>query len=478
MYTLDDRGGATLALRPEGTAGLVRALVSNKSLPVPARAAAAGGEPVRKGPGASSAVQRYHYCGPMFRYERPQRGRYRQFTQFGVEMLSSGGVAGGDGREELWADVDCLRSAEAALGAVLGKEGRRRDVQLLVNSLGDAESRAAYSRALTAFLTPRVASLSADSQQRVARGAVLRVLDSKDEADRALLEDAPPLADSLTPSAAARFDALRGVLDSLAIPYRVDQCLVRGLDYYSHTIFEYVVKERPREAVLAGGRYDTLVAALGGSAGITGIGWAAGVEVLFSVSPPHNTRTRFALTDFPSPQRLVDLAGDEMFPEPEFELDATFIALASYTQAPLGDSPGDAAALTAALHLVHAGTEHGGLACEWLRGTNAGKLIGRASKVRCAQSRSVDTDTDTERNSVADALPFCRHCRRGRGRARHGARQGPLERRRGRAAARRRHRARRRRRRVNSKNFGVKTINKTHTTAIKTRFMQKDFGKK
>ena len=246
MYTFADRSGDSLTLRPEGTAGIARALVSDGL--------------------AQSLPLKVFYWGPMFRHERPQKGRLRQFHQIGVELL---GVAGPLG------DVEVV-----ALGAhVLEALGVLEATTLELNTLGDGESRRAYREALVAYLSDRREDLSKDSLDRLARNP-LRVLDSKDEGDRRVIAGAPALDDHLTEEAARFFAEVRAGLDGLGIRYVLNPRLVRGLDYYCHTAFEFTTGALGAQGtVLAGGRYDGLVEAMGGPA-VPGVGWAAGIERL------------------------------------------------------------------------------------------------------------------------------------------------------------------------------------------------------
>ncbi len=246
MYTFEDRGGASLTLRPENTAGVVRAFISNGL--------------------AQQAPLKLFYRGPMFRYERPQKGRLRQFHQIGVELL---GVA------DPLADVEVI-----ALGAhILAELGLGDRVTLELNSLGDAESRALYRDRLVAYLADYRDRLSEDSLARLDRNP-MRILDSKDAGDQAVVDGAPLIADSLTDSARAFRDTLVDGLERLGIAFQLQPRLVRGLDYYCHTAFEFTTGLLgAQNAVLAGGRYDGLAEQLGGRA-TPGIGWAAGVERL------------------------------------------------------------------------------------------------------------------------------------------------------------------------------------------------------
>ena len=246
MYTFTDKGGEQVTLRPEGTAGVARALISNglsQHLPL-----------------------KYFYAGPMFRYERPQKGRQRQFHQIGAELL---GVPGPQ------ADIEVL-----ALGQhILEGLGVWEHTHLELNTLGDPESRDAYRKVLVAYFQDHLDRLSRDSQERLHRNP-LRILDSKDEGDRALIADAPVFADYLNQASQDFFGAVKTGLEALGIPYTVNPRLVRGLDYYTHTAFEFVTEALGAQGtVMAGGRYDGLVGMMGGPE-TPGIGWAAGIERL------------------------------------------------------------------------------------------------------------------------------------------------------------------------------------------------------
>lgn len=246
MYCFEDRGGESLTLRPEGTAGAIRAFVSNgmqQNLPL-----------------------KLYYQGPMFRYERPQKGRQRQFTQFGVELL---------GADIPQADVEVIAMAYE----FLEKLGLQGQVTVEINSLGDTESRNTYREKLVNYLRQHYDELSEDSKNRLERNP-LRVLDSKEECDKIVVENAPLYADSLNEASRTFFAKVLAGLDRLGIKYRVNNRLVRGLDYYTHTVFELVTdKLGAQGTVLAGGRYDGLVEQMGGGA-VAGIGWACGVERL------------------------------------------------------------------------------------------------------------------------------------------------------------------------------------------------------
>jgi len=246
MYSFTDKGGDEVTLRPEGTAGVARMLIS-------------GGL-------AQNLPLKYFYRGPMFRYERPQKGRFRQFHQIGVELL---GVA------EPLADIETI-----ALGAqVLDDLGILGRTSLELNTLGNTASRAAYRAVLVDYLGDHAASLSEDSRARLDRNP-LRILDSKDDGDRRIVAGAPDFNDSLDAESADFFAAVRDGLDALGIAYTLNSRLVRGLDYYCHTAFEFTTEALGAQGtVLAGGRYDGLVSQMGGSE-VPGIGWAAGIERL------------------------------------------------------------------------------------------------------------------------------------------------------------------------------------------------------
>ncbi|MFP6743813.1 MAG: histidine--tRNA ligase [Alphaproteobacteria bacterium] len=246
MYSFTDRGGEEVTLRPEYTAGIARAFIS-------------GGL-------AQSLPLKFYGHGPMFRYERPQKGRQRQFHQLDAEIL---GVA------EPLADIEVI-----ALGAQLLEDlGIAEVTELELNTLGDPESRAAYRDALVTYFSVFRDKLSDDSVLRLERNP-LRILDSKDQGDRRIIEGAPDMGDYLNDHSKYFFTAVRGGLDSLGIAYRLNPRLVRGLDYYTHTAFEFTTQALGAQgAVVAGGRYDGLIEAMGGQS-TPGIGWAAGIERL------------------------------------------------------------------------------------------------------------------------------------------------------------------------------------------------------
>jgi histidyl-tRNA synthetase len=243
MYTFPSHGGESLTLRPEATAGIMRALISNGML----------------------RGQRHKlWCvGPMFRHEKPQKGRYRQFNQVDVEAV---GIPGPDIDAEL-----------IALTARLWRRLGIERVRLEINSLGTPQSRHAYREILVTYFRAHDGVLDADSRRRL-EGNPLRILDSKNPEMRAVIAGAPLLTDHLDPESRAHFDALCAALESIGIPFRINPRLVRGLDYYTRTVFEWITDALgAQDAVCSGGRYDGLIAQLGGEA-TAGIGFAMGVE--------------------------------------------------------------------------------------------------------------------------------------------------------------------------------------------------------
>lgn len=246
MYTFDDRGGDSVTLRPEGTAGVCRALIT-------------GGL-------TQTLPQKIFYAGPMFRYERPQKGRYRQFHQIGVELL---------GAASPLADAEVI----SAGWRILNELGVAKDVVLNINTLGDAQSRDHYRAALVAYFSAHAGKLSEDSRLRLEKNP-LRILDSKDDGDKALVENAPLIYTHLTEEAAAFYNGLKAALTAFGVPYEENPRIVRGLDYYNHTAFEFVTTALGAQGtVMAGGRYDGLVEQMGGP-NVPGIGWGAGIERL------------------------------------------------------------------------------------------------------------------------------------------------------------------------------------------------------
>ena len=244
MYTFEDRGGERITLRPENTAGVARAFISAKlqnDLPL-----------------------KYFYAGPMFRYERPQKGRQRQFHQIGVELF---GVPGPSG------DVEVI----ALAAQILDQLEMRQHCVLNLNTLGDTESRQAYRIALVEYFSDYKARLSDDSVARLEKNP-LRILDSKDQSDKEIVDGAPSFDQYLTASASEFFGEVREGLDDLGIAYELNPRLVRGLDYYCHTAFEFVTDALGAQGtVIGGGRYDGLIGMMGGPE-TPGVGWAGGIE--------------------------------------------------------------------------------------------------------------------------------------------------------------------------------------------------------
>jgi histidyl-tRNA synthetase len=244
MYTFTDRGGETITLRPEGTAGVARALIS-------------GGL-------AQHLPLKYFYSGPMFRYERPQKGRMRQFHQTGIELL---------GIKDPLGDVEVIATGAEFLRRI----GAWERAQLEINTLGDTESRQNYRKVLVEYLAGHRDKLSPESLDRLERNP-LRILDSKDAGDQAIVATAPVYTDYLNEASGDFFQKVKDGLDALGIGYVVNPRLVRGLDYYCHTCFEVTCEELgAQKTILAGGRYDGLVGMMGGSE-TPGVGWASGIE--------------------------------------------------------------------------------------------------------------------------------------------------------------------------------------------------------
>jgi histidyl-tRNA synthetase len=260
MYSFVDQGGDELTLRPENTAGVARCFISNGL--------------------AQLAPLKYFYSGPMFRHERPQKGRLRQFHQIGVEYI---GVAGPQ------ADIEVIAVGERILYIL----GIREHTVLELNTLGDKESRAGYRKALVAYFNDYVKDLSDDSRRRLKRNP-LRILDSKDAGDCRIVAGAPEFKDFLNAYSVDFFAQVKAGLDLLSIGYEINPRLVRGLDYYCHTAFEFTTTQLgAQSAVLAGGRYDGLIETLGGPS-TPGVGWAAGIE-----------RLAMLANDVPKPRRPI-----------------------------------------------------------------------------------------------------------------------------------------------------------------------------
>ncbi|KUJ74773.1 histidine--tRNA ligase [Thiomicrospira sp. XS5] len=248
MYTFDDRNGDSLTLRPEGTAGCVRAVIQNGL--------------------AHNQVQKLYYTGPMFRYERPQKGRYRQFHQFGVEVFGLDSV-----------DIDAeLIVLSARLWERLGLE----NLELQINSLGSQEARQAYRDLLVEYLQAHKSELDEDSLRRLDTNP-LRILDTKNPDMKAVVDGAPKLIDHLDAESKQHYDELKVYLDDVGIPYTENPNLVRGLDYYNRTVFEWVTTELGAQGtVCAGGRYDGLVEQIGGKP-TPAVGFAMGIERLMAL---------------------------------------------------------------------------------------------------------------------------------------------------------------------------------------------------
>lgn len=284
MYTFVDRGDRSCTLRPEGTASVVRAALQHGLL--------------------SQGPQRLWYGGPMFRYERPQAGRQRQFHQIGVEFL---------GASSPRSDAEVIALAWDLLSA-LGIQG----LQLEINSLGTPDDRLRFRAQLVGWLEQRVEHLDAESQARLSTNP-LRILDSKDKGTQLLLNDAPTLLDALSEESVERFAQVRAQLSALQIPYQLNPRLVRGLDYYGHTAFEITSDQLGAQAtVCGGGRYDGLIQQLGGPA-TPAIGWALGMERLLLViaaaaqADPDGVAAR--LTAMPAPLVYVINRGEQAEPQ-------------------------------------------------------------------------------------------------------------------------------------------------------------------
>lgn len=262
MYNFTDKGGDEVVLRPEGTAGVARAFIC-------------------EGLSQNTPVK-VMYSGPMFRYERPQKGRYRQFSQMGVELLGS---------DKPQADIEVIAMGAQILkqlGLAKPLEDGSPRVLLQINTIGDKESRAKYRDALVTYFKTRLGELSEDSKSRLEKNP-LRILDSKDEGDRKVLKEAPAFEKFLNDESKKFFADVLAGLKALGIPYEVDPMLVRGLDYYCHTVFEFTTTTLgSQNAVLSGGRYDQLIEDMGGPY-TPGVGWAAGVDrlaLMLEASPP------------------------------------------------------------------------------------------------------------------------------------------------------------------------------------------------
>ena len=257
MYTFLDKGERSLTMRPEFTAGIMRMIVQNKLY------------------ATNDLPLKYFYLGPVFRYERPQLGRYRQFNQFGVELV---------GGQSYFNDVEVIALAYDILQML-----RLENVVIKINTLGDEESRNNYRQALKEFFAPRIANMCEDCKNRYELNP-LRILDCKVPEDQEIVKLAPKMSDYLTEASKARFSQILALLDELGIPYEVDDSLVRGLDYYSETVFEFHYTSANGNnygAIGAGGHYGHLVAEIGGP-DLPGCGFSFGIERIVSVLKDDN----------------------------------------------------------------------------------------------------------------------------------------------------------------------------------------------
>ena len=260
MYTFLDKSNDSVTLRPEGTAGIARAVISNgltQSLPL-----------------------KLYYNGPMFRYERPQKGRMRQFHQIGIENYNT---------ENFYADSEIIYIAKLLL-----KEFKILDkISLKINTLGDTQSRKNYISKIIQYFAENKYKLSEDSLKRLDKNP-LRILDSKSHQDKEVIKNAPIIYDFLTTESKDYYKNLKIFLSELDIEFIEEPLLVRGLDYYCHTIFEFTLNEKQNHAILAGGRYDSLLENLGGPK-ISGTGWAAGIERLGSILKSYEDNNKILL---------------------------------------------------------------------------------------------------------------------------------------------------------------------------------------
>lgn len=256
MYSFLDKGNRSITLRPEGTAAVVRSFLENKMY-------------------VNNSIKKFYYFGPMFRYERPQAGRYRQFTQFGVEVFGSSSPL---------LDVDVIISAYSIF-----KKLGINNLKLKINSIGDFKSRNDYQEVLKTYFKDHVATLCDDCKRRLDKNP-MRILDCKVDKDNAVLINAPKISESLSNEAKSYFQEVLNCLDQYQIPYDVDVNLVRGLDYYTDTVFEFIIDESDELgglAICAGGKYSNMIKSFGGP-DIPGIGYAFGVERIISVMEQKN----------------------------------------------------------------------------------------------------------------------------------------------------------------------------------------------
>lgn len=249
MFSFTDKGGRSICLRPEGTASVMRSFTENNLAQL-------------------GSTHKFYYIGPMFRYERPQSGRYRQHHQFGIEAI------GNPSAEQDAEIIDLLCHFYKRLGL--------QNIKAHINTVGDTASRSAYKQALLDYLRPYFADLSADSKSRFEKNP-LRILDSKDPKDREILQNAPSILNHLTDAARAHFQKVCHLLDLIQVPYVIDDRIVRGLDYYNKTVFEVLSSDLGAQNTLgAGGRFDGLISTLGGP-DLPAVGFATGLERVIQV---------------------------------------------------------------------------------------------------------------------------------------------------------------------------------------------------
>ncbi len=343
MYTFEDRNGDSLTLRPEGTAGCVRACVEHGLL--------------------HNQVQRLWYAGPMFRHERPQQGRFRQFHQFGVEAFGMEGP-----------DIDAeIIFMTARMWKALGLEG----VTLQLNSLGTAASRAAYRESLVEYFQGRLEELDDDSRRRL-EGNPLRILDSKNPRMRPLIDAAPRLPDYLDEASRSHFDELRALLDDGGVEYQVNPRLVRGLDYYGKTVFEWVTDRLGAQGTIcAGGRYDGLVEYLGGRP-TPAVGFALGLERLLALMeaegvalPDSNPHAYLVLSGERGVRRGMIFAGELRAAVSDLRLQTNCGGGSFKSQFKRADKSGAGIALV----IGDDEAEHGQVTVKPLRGDNAQETI-------------------------------------------------------------------------------------------------------
>jgi histidyl-tRNA synthetase len=264
MFTFEDKGGRSVTLRPEGTSSVMRSFIENRLTNL-------------------GAVHKFFYIGPMFRYERPQSGRYRQHHQFGIEAI------GQPSAEQDAEVIDLLYQFYCRLNI--------KNLKVHINTVGDLPSRTAFKTALLQYLKPHFASLSEDSKIRLEKNP-LRILDSKDPKDKEIVKDAPSILNYLTPDAKEHFDKLKKSLDLIQIPYVVDDRIVRGLDYYNKTVFEVLTGDLGAQNTIgAGGRFDGLISTFGGP-DLPAVGFATGLERVLQVMSSQQL-------DIPKTKRLL-----------------------------------------------------------------------------------------------------------------------------------------------------------------------------